>query len=222
MIDIFVVLYTSYNLIMGKQSRRTRQHTAPVKQPPMTLILDRNDAEDLKILETIKTSEKYKPLIHEDIREPTNGSKISITNYFKFRLRRIRQQQAVFIHQNTTELVNAYALMKNGKIPVQPLDTYFRNFDCKTSLINFLTHLHNGNEDKASHYYLKWRGVMSMIIDELLFEDCSDEYLIVNGKRISANKDEAVRLLGEQVQKDVVFYAKVWMVLIGTAFPVDA
>jgi hypothetical protein len=218
---------------MGKQSRRTRQHTAPVKrqtapvkqqtapvkQSPMDFKLDRNDAEDMKILQMIKTSEKYKPLIHEDIREPPTGP-ISITNFYKFGLRRSRQRQAIYIHELTTELVNAYALMKNGTIQVKPLYPYFNDLTVKTSLINFLTHLHNGNEDKASHYYLKWRGVMSSMIDDLLFEDCSDQYIEINGKKIGAGKDEAVRLIGEKVQADVDLYKKVWGVLIGTEFPV--
>ena len=218
---------------MGKQSRRIRQHTAPVKQqtapvkqqtapvkePPLTLKLNHNDPSDMKILNTIKTSDKYKPLIREDIREPRDGERITMRDYYKFRLRRIRQQQAVLNYENITELLNAYALMKNGKIQVQSLDTYFRNFNGKTSLINFLTHLHNGNADKASHYYLKWRGIMSSFIDELLFNDCSNEYLEVNGKRIGADKDEAVRLLAEQIQADVDFYTKVWRVLIGTNIP---
>lgn len=214
---------------MGKQSRRIRNHTAPVKQPPpapvkqqrttLTLKLDHNNAEDARIIDTVKASKKYIPLIHEDIREPNDGDKITMKDYYKFRLRKIRQQQAIYIHEITTELVNAYALMKNGKTPVKCLDLYFDNFNGKTSLINFLTYLHNGNGDKAVHYYIKWRELMSKRIDSLLFDDCSDEYVEIDGKRINAGKDEAVRLMGETIQADVDFFTKVWSVLIGTKIP---
>ena len=218
---------------MGKQSRRIRKHTAPVKQQTApvkqqtavkrqrtTLKLDRNNAEDMRILDTLKTSQKYIPLIHEDIREPNDGDKITMKDYYKFKLREIRQQQAMYIYQNTNTLLTIYTHMKIGKTPKENLDIYFDDLNSKTSLINFLTHLHNGNTDKASHYYIKWRNIMSNRLDQLLFDDCSDEYVEVDGKRINADTDEAVRLLGEQIQEDVDFYKKVWRVLIGTAFPV--
>ena len=221
-----MVLYTPYNLIMGKQSRRTRQHTAPVKQQTApvkqqrtTLKLDRNNAEDAKIIDTVKASKKYIPLIHEDIREPNDGDTITMKDYYKFKLREIRQDQAMYIYQNTNTILTIYTHMKNGKTPIKNLDIYFDNFNGKTSLINFLTYLHNGNVDKASHYYIKWRGLMSERIDSLLFDDCSDEYIEVDGKRIDADKDEAVRLLGERIQADVDFYTKAWRVLIGTDIP---
>ena len=229
LIDIFVVLYTRYNLIMGKQSRRIRNHTAPVKQPPptpvkqsrtnLTLKLDHNNAEDARVIDMIKSREKYIPLIREDIRSPRNGDRVSIKDALKYKLREIRQQQAIYLHEISTEVVNAYALTKNGVIEAKCLDIYFDNFNGKTSLIKFLTYLHNGNGDKASHYYLKWREMMSRRIDQLLFDDCSDEYVEIDGKRIDAGKDEAVRLMGETIQTDVDFYTMAYPVLIGTAIP---
>ena len=60
---------------------------------------------------------------------------------------------------------------------------------------------------------------MSNRVDNLLFTDCSDEYVEINGKRIDCAKDEAVRQLAELIQEDISFYALMWPVLLGTDLP---
>jgi hypothetical protein len=102
--------------------------------------------------------------------------------------------------------------MKIGKMPVMSLDVYHYNNHVRISTINFLTYLHNDSVPKATVYYRKWKSLISSRIDKLMFGE-------VNGKRVDADKDEAVRLYAERIKKDIDAYTLMWFALTGTKIP---
>ena len=234
-----VILYT----IMGKQSRRIRnrgqkQTTPPVQTaaPPqpiptaeitvvssgqrrtIDITLDPENPEDKPVIDVIVSSKNYKSILDEDI-GPRPPRSAGARQYYKYMCRSIRRDQVPYLNQIVQELVAFHVHIKAGLIDKKPLDLYLTNYNDKINLIQFLTHAHNGNTPKANKYYLKWREGMSNRVDNLLFNDCSDEYLIINGKEIDADKDEGVRLLAERIKEDIDFYAKMWPVLLGTELP---
>lgn len=216
---------------MGKQSRRTRtyqpkQTTAPQRtiiessrpRPTIDITLDSQNPDDKPVIDVFKSSKNYATLRYDDI--GTRPSRIGCPKqYFKYMCRSIRKDQAHYIVEIVEELINFHLYIKAGLTEKKPLDLYYHNYNAKVYLIQFLTHAHNGNTPKANKYYLKWREMMSNRMDSLLFTDCSDEYVEVDGKRIDCDKDEAVRLLAEQIQKDIDFYTLMWPILLGTTIP---
>ena len=234
-----VIFYT----IMGKQSRRIRnrgqKETTPTVQTTPTaqtipaaeittvssgrrrtveVKLDPENPEDKRVIDIIKSSKNYTSLLNEDI-GPRRSKHGCPKQYFKYMCRSIRRNQVPYIKEIVAELVGFHVHIKAGLMDEMSLDIYHNNYNDKVSLIKFLTHAHNGNTDKANKYYLKWRESMSNVVDSLLFSDCSDEYLIINGTKIDADKDEGVRLLAERIQKDIDFYGLMWPVLLGTDLP---
>ena len=224
-----VILY----IIMGKQSRRIRnrgqkqttalKQTAPPPPPPQQrrrfdINLDAKNPEDKPVIDVIVSSRSYKSLVDEDI-GPRPPRSAGPRQYFKYMCRGIRRDQARYITEIVQELLLYYGQMKTGLTEKKPLDIYYDNYNDKVYLIKFLTHAHNGDTPKANKYYLKWRESVSNRVDNLLFNDCSDEYVEINGKHIDADKDEAVRLLAERIQKDIDFYGLMWPVLLGTDLP---
>ena len=204
---------------MGKQSRRIRQSS--VKEQPKTktrvLTLDVNNEEDTKFRKAIQESKKYEPLLAEVINIP--DGKMGIKTFMKIKCREIRHQQAVYVREITRELMCGYFGMKMGDITTRPLDIYYENLKSKISLIKFLTHLHNGNGTEASKYYLRWKASVCRRLDGVLFADCSDEYVEIDGKRYDAKSSEGARLMGECIKNDIGFYTDAWKVLIGTTIP---
>ena len=222
-----VIFYT----IMGKQSRRIRNRgqketTVPVQTtapPPQQrrrfdINLDAKNPEDKPVIDVIVSSRNYKSLIDEDI-GPRRSKHGCLTQYFKYMCRSIRRDQARYICEIVQELVAFHAHIKAGLTEKKPLDLYYNNYNAKVYLIKFLTHAHNGDTPKANKYYLKWREIMSNRVDSLLFSDCSDEYVEIDGERIDGGKDEAVRKLAEIIPEDINFYGLMWPVLLGTDLP---
>lgn len=222
---------------MGKQSRRIRnrgqKETTPTTQTipaaeittvssgrrrTIEIKLDPENPEDKQVIDIIKSSKNYKSLEYEDIGPRCYRSGCP-KQYFKYMCRSIRRNQVPHINEIVQELVGFHVNIKAGLMDKMPLDIYHNNYNDKVSLVQFLTHAHNGNTPKANKYYLRWRESMSNIVDNLLFGDCSDEYLVINGKKIDSDKDEAVRLLAERIQEDIDFYGLMWPVLLGTDLP---
>ena len=217
----FLLLVT--NKIMGKQSRRNRhskqqqRSDASLQQPrQIEVTLNPSNPEDAKIIKLVNLKDKWEPLVTENIgREPSTGSRA----FFKYECRRIRQVAAEMLRENLGNMIQMYVSMKIGKMPVMPLDVYYYNNDVRISTINFLTYLHNDNVPKATVYYRKWKSLISSRIDKLMFGDCSAEFVEVNGKRVDADKDEAVRLYAERIKKDIDAYTLMWFALPGTKIP---
>ena len=222
---------------MGKQSRRIRnrgqKQTTPTTQTipaaeittvssgrrrTIEVILEPENPEDKPVIDVIVSSKNYKSIEHEDI-GPRRSRHGCPKQYFKYMCRLIRRDQVPYLNEIVQELVGFRVHIKAGLMEKTPLDIFYNNYNDKVNLIQFLTHAHNGNTPKANKYYLRWREGMSNIVDSLLFTDCSDEYLIIQGRRIDGDKDEAVRVLAEQIQEDIDFYGLMWPVLLGTDLP---
>ena len=206
------------NRIMGKQSRRNRQSSKVAEQKPQSVTLYLSNPFDAKIQKKLDLIKQYKPILTEPIGQEPNCGKDAA----KYGCRVIRRNNAKLLIEMLEHNINILLNIKVGKIKDMDdidLEIYDKDIELKIAHIKFLSHMHNNNLPKATKYYLKWKQYMSMKLDELMFGDCSDQCLHVRGKRINAGKDEAVRLFGELIQKDVKGYTAMWAVIFNAVIP---
>ena len=204
------------NRIMGKQSRRNRQSSKVGGQKQQVLKLDLSNPFDANIKKKCDLLDQYKPLLTEPIgQEPYCGKDLA-----KYDCRVIRRNVARCLIESLKENINILMNIRVGNIKDMDLETYDTGIECKISNIKFLSHMHNNNLSKATKYYLKWKENMSSKLDKLMFGECvSNEYMEFNGKRVDADKDEAVRLMGEMIKRDVKQYSAMWAVIFDAVIP---
>jgi hypothetical protein len=201
---------------MGKQSRRNRQSSKVARQKPKIVRLDLSNPFDANIKKKADLKKQYIPLLTEPIgQEPSNHKDLA-----KYDCRYIRRNVARQLVETLEQNINVLLDIKIGIVNEVGLEVYDTGIELKIAHIKFLSHMHNNNLPKATKYYLKWKECVSGKLDRLMFGECTNkEYVEFEGKRVDADKDEAVRLMGEMIKRDVEYYTMMWAVIFEALIP---